>query len=289
MRMPKKFYPPPRHCQKISWFCSFCLLFRDPAPPPTADVTYGSPLTVFCDILVNVEGCDDVSGDGEGGLLVGREVVHDAGGAAVEGGSSWKSAMFSSLSPHYIQFGTISDGTISGMHCIRVTLLGWQLVIVTLDPIPEGVTVTADHCMAMPLTCTTYNSHLSYLTSPHVLFYRHLLASKIGSMSIHQNPANGKNWTKPSQQIVNFAMSNCDTFGSNTVTVSGEACTASWQRHWDLNSGAPFFVLSEPHKSCDVTCNNCPNINCTPLHVTNYAVWWWIGSHHGCRWCWWSV
>ena len=43
-------------------------------------------LTVFGDVLVNVEGCDYISGDGEGGLLVGREVVHDARGPAVQGG-----------------------------------------------------------------------------------------------------------------------------------------------------------------------------------------------------------
>ena len=41
---------------------------------------------LFCDVLVDVERRDDVSGDGEGGILVGREVVHDAGDAAVEGG-----------------------------------------------------------------------------------------------------------------------------------------------------------------------------------------------------------
>ena len=43
-------------------------------------------LTIFCDVLVDVEGGDDISGDGKGGLLVGREVVHDARGPAVQGG-----------------------------------------------------------------------------------------------------------------------------------------------------------------------------------------------------------
>ena len=45
-------------------------------------------LTIFCNVLVDVEGCDHISCDGEGGLLVGREVVHDARGPAVQGGPS---------------------------------------------------------------------------------------------------------------------------------------------------------------------------------------------------------
>ena len=42
---------------------------------------------------------------------------------------------------------------------IRVTLLEWQSVIMTLLPIPEGVTVTANHCNTKPLTIQGKLSH----------------------------------------------------------------------------------------------------------------------------------
>ena len=39
------FTPPPLSLSKISWFCSFRLLFGEPPPPTTADVINASPLT----------------------------------------------------------------------------------------------------------------------------------------------------------------------------------------------------------------------------------------------------